>query len=48
VDLAKREIDLAFHEEMLERQGMLQTEHELEAEKKEKELKERIRQFQVA
>jgi hypothetical protein len=46
-DLARRETDFAFQEEMLERQGMLLAEHELEAEKK-KKLEERVRQFEAA
>eukprot|EP00267_Zea_mays_P051693 XP_020404679.1 uncharacterized protein LOC109944356 [Zea mays] len=44
-DLARRETDLAFREEMLTWRGELLAEHELEAEKKEKELEEQIRQF---
>jgi hypothetical protein len=48
VNLARREIDLAFQEEMLERRGMLLAEHELEAEEKERKLEERIRQFEAA
>ena len=47
-DLARRETDLAFREEMLTRRGELLAEHELEAEKKEKELEEQIRQFNAA
>jgi hypothetical protein len=47
-DLARRETDLNFREEMLTRRGEMLAEHELEAEKKEKELEERIRQFQAA
>jgi hypothetical protein len=47
-DLARREMDLTFQEEMLTRRGEMLAEHELEAEKKEKELEERIRQFQAA
>jgi DNA repair exonuclease SbcCD ATPase subunit len=47
-DLARREKDLTFREEMLTRRGEMLAEHELKAEKKEKELEERIQQFQVA
>jgi chromosome segregation ATPase len=47
-DLARREKDLAFREEMLTRRGELLAEHELEAEKKEKELEEEVRQFNAA
>jgi chromosome segregation ATPase len=47
-DLSRRETDLTFREEMLTRRGEMLAEHELEAEKKEKELEERIRQFQAA
>jgi hypothetical protein len=47
-DLARREKDLSFREEMLTRRGELQAEHELEAEKKEKELEEQVRQFNAA
>jgi chromosome segregation ATPase len=47
-DLARREKDLAFREEMLTRRGELLAEHELEAEKKEKELEEQVRRFNVA
>eukprot|EP00267_Zea_mays_P024180 XP_008650557.1 nucleoporin NSP1-like [Zea mays] len=44
-DLAWREKDLAFMEEMFERWDKLLVEHELEAKEKEKKLEERIRQF---
>jgi hypothetical protein len=44
-DLAWREKDLAFMEEMFERWDKLLAEHELEAKEKEKKLEERIRQF---
>jgi hypothetical protein len=47
-DLAMLETDLTFREEMLTRRGEMLAEHELGAEKKEKELEERIRQFQAA
>jgi hypothetical protein len=47
-DLARRETDLTFREEMLTQRGEMLAEHELEAEKKEKELEERIQQFQAA
>jgi hypothetical protein len=47
-DLARWEMDLTFREEMLTRRGEMLAEHELEAEKKEKELEERIWQFQAA
>jgi hypothetical protein len=43
-----REKDLAFREEMLTRQDELLAEHELEAEKKEKELEEQVRWFEAA
>jgi uncharacterized coiled-coil protein SlyX len=47
-DLTRWEMDLAFREEMLTEWGELLAEHELEAEKKERELEEQIRQFNVA
>jgi hypothetical protein len=47
-DLARREKNLAFREEMLTRWGELLAEHKLEAEKKEKELEEQVRQFNAA
>jgi hypothetical protein len=47
-DLVRQETDLTFREEMLTQRGDMLAEHELEAEKKEKELEERIRQFQAA
>jgi hypothetical protein len=46
--LARQEKDLAFREEMLTRRDELLAEHELEAEKKEKELKEQVRWFEAA
>jgi hypothetical protein len=46
-NLARREKDLAFREEMLEMWGKLLAEHELEAEKKERELEGRIRRFEA-
>jgi hypothetical protein len=45
--LSRRETDLTFREEMPTRQGEMLAEHELEVEKKEKELEERIQQFQA-
>jgi hypothetical protein len=48
MDLARRKKDLAFREEMLTRRGELLAEHELEAEKKEKEVEEQVRQFNAA
>jgi hypothetical protein len=42
-DLVRWEKDPAFREEMLTRQGEMLVEHELEAEKKEKELEEQVR-----
>jgi hypothetical protein len=47
-DLARQETNLTFQQEMLTQRGEMLAEHELEAEKKEKELEERIRQFQAA
>jgi hypothetical protein len=47
-DLVRWEKDPAFREEMLTRQGEMLVEHELEAEKKEKELEEQVRQFNAA
>jgi hypothetical protein len=47
-DLARREMDLTFKEDMLTRRGEMLAEHELEAEEKERKLKERIRQFNAA
>jgi uncharacterized coiled-coil protein SlyX len=46
-DLAWREKDLVFREEMFERRDKLLAEHELEAEQKEKKLKEQVYQFQA-
>jgi hypothetical protein len=43
MDLARWETDLGFREEMLTQRGELLAEHELEAEKKEKELEEQVR-----
>jgi hypothetical protein len=48
IDLIQQEKDLAWREEMWERQDKLLAEHELEAEKKEKNLEERVRWFQAA
>jgi hypothetical protein len=45
MDLARRETDLVFREEMLTRRGELLAKHELEAEEKERKLEEQIRQF---
>jgi hypothetical protein len=47
-ELSRWETDLTFREEMLTRRGEMLAEHELEEEKKEKELEERIQQFQAA
>jgi hypothetical protein len=48
MDLTWREKDLAFREEMFERQETLLAEHELEAEEKERKLEERVCQFEAA
>jgi hypothetical protein len=47
-DLSRPETNLTFWEEMLTRRGEMLAEHELEAEKKEKELEDRIQQLQAA
>jgi hypothetical protein len=47
-DLSRQERDLTFWEEMLTQRGEMLAEHELKAEKKEKELEDRIWQFQAA
>jgi hypothetical protein len=48
MDLAWKEKDLAFREEMFERWEKLLADHELEAEEKEQALEERVRQFRAA
>jgi hypothetical protein len=48
MDLARREIDLTFREEMLVRWSKLLAEHELKAEEKERKLEEQICQFDAA
>jgi hypothetical protein len=48
MDLAWREKDLVFREEMFERREKLLADHELEAEEKERALEEQVRQFQAA